>query len=810
MANRQNVLRDRQRRIVAGGDSWANVAMLYGGARAAGTIVDANKELQRAQLHLKGLNLTNGAQNKFGLGITNEELANALVSQLLKTPNTVLTKAQATEAVYHATSAFGHFDYQRMRRVLPDLVKTAQATKFGGYSTDEMGDIIRNYIGVIEARQQVNDVEAMKKTIQTIWKTQALTGGKIGPKDLEVIFRNLGSGASTISDEGLMGLIAIAEQSKPSGGGSSGGAGSGVASVGTIVKMVQLMAAGKPVALGAKKSLYEAGIIATPDDDKVKQVNASMDNFKKIIDSISIDDLKKAGFTNKNQIWSDPIKGIAQMRPILLEYMLSNVKNISRYFGTKSRDDENKFYLTKQYAATGNATVKEIYRLQNEQKRSLAFLSGLKLDDLMYQGVLTGGKMVAYKDIKNEELRAQIRQQFNTQKRFSEKEAFNTLFATMGFSHRVVAGMSMMTDADFLKRYQHTVESAQNVKNADEMLKIFKESNSIEYAMLNFNASLTRVYESFQPLVEQAAKFINILSDGLKVASEFFSQNSGITGWTVIAGGIAFATRGMLAFVGAINNAVNGSIQLKNQLVEVGLKIEQNNAALLASMNKQKTHRKNAPQRVAHLNSNYDDSTSRRLRIRADEANANVDARVAAPIGSNPRDASNQQAIERARQLAQQGRNVSSAWAGFMYIPNIFAESFNKIVNSCEKAVATITGFFTKLLAKVGAVASGIGIAFLAVDIAGILWEWAKKSEFFMTQLEKIRKALNIENNGEAYNTIVEKQDAKNRNRSEELANRQEYLKLQKNNQIPVWFGNDGATWVEETVDPTKPMVRPG
>ena len=109
----------------------------------------------------------------------------------------------------------------------------------------------------------------------------------------------MGSGASTISDEGLMGLIALAEQSKPAGGGSSGGAGSGVASVGTIVKMVQLMAAGKPVALSAKKDLYEAGLISSVEPEQIDQLNRSIDELNKVI---SVTDLKKAGFTNKEQI----------------------------------------------------------------------------------------------------------------------------------------------------------------------------------------------------------------------------------------------------------------------------------------------------------------------------------------------------------------------------------------------------------------------------------------------------------------------------------------------------------------------------
>ena len=61
---------------------------------------------------------------------------------------------------------------------------------------------------------------------------------------------------------------------------------------------------------------------------------------------------------------------------------------------------------------------------------------------------------------------------------------------------------------------------------------------------------------------------------------------------------------------------------------------------------------------------------------------------------------------------------------------------------TCQKGISLISGFVTGLLAKIGSIASGIGIAMMAWDFGNILWEWAKQSKTFNDQLERMQKLI--------------------------------------------------------------------
>ena len=137
-----------------------------------------------------------------------------------------------------------------------------------GYNKSEIDDIAKNYYGVAEARQVANDVEKTLKTFETVFRITTTSSGKITVADVETILRNLGPGAATLSDEGLLRLLAYAEQIKVAGRGQSGSTGAGISTVGTTTKMLQLMAMGKPSALGAKRMVAELGVM----DDEVYRI----------------------------------------------------------------------------------------------------------------------------------------------------------------------------------------------------------------------------------------------------------------------------------------------------------------------------------------------------------------------------------------------------------------------------------------------------------------------------------------------------------------------------------------------------------
>lgn len=450
--------------------------------------------------------------------------------------------------------------------------------------------------------------------------------------------------------------------------------------------------------------------------------------------------------------------GIAKMRAPLLEYMLSTQKNVNRYFGVRNADEAKSFFLA-------NAENQpDFMKTMQKANQALSFLTGLDIRNLKFRGIYSTGSEKGKSweraltwDEMNESQRREAQTEYDRQRRASEKYAFNTLFATMGFSHRVVSGMSLMTDADFLRRYGHTVQSAKNTQSADQIMNLAKETNNIDFAMLNFQTSLERVYESFQPLVEDAAKFMNIMSDGLKVAAKFFGENSDISRVTLIAGGLAFLTKGMLAFVGAIDRAIKGSLELKMQLQSVYDQMSKNQAALLAAQNKLKTHRANPPE-ARIINDEFKDPTSRRLRRRAREYNAGVSERAASAIpdftqtfvgldGSIQRVDSSLGSLrarfwELGKSAAGAGEKSYTAWERFKLLPSLFKAAIDGTVMTCQKGLGLISGFITGLLAKIGSIASGVGLAMMTWDVGNILWEWAKQSKTFNDQLERMQKLV--------------------------------------------------------------------
>lgn len=203
-----------------------------------------------------------------------------------------------------------------------------------GYTTDSISDVIKNFFGVVEARQQTLDPDAMLKTFKTLWQIENVTGGKVTVKDFETILRNLGPGAPLMSDEGLLNLVAFAEQIKVAGHGGGGGAGAGISTVGNLIKMLQLTASGKPTSINAKKMMSElfnigadgkiyrlldteSGEVATQGGITFTQAMSDFQNIaQQTIEVLNGADkeIAKAGFQDKQGMWDNPVKTMGAMQ----------------------------------------------------------------------------------------------------------------------------------------------------------------------------------------------------------------------------------------------------------------------------------------------------------------------------------------------------------------------------------------------------------------------------------------------------------------------------------------------------------------
>ena len=410
-----------------------------------------------------------------------------LIADKLMKSSTLLSRSEALDATLAGMTSMGHFDSDTLKTVLPEAVKYAQGSKLLGYTDDTISNVIKNYFGVVEARQQTLDPEAMLKTFKTLWQVENVTGGKVTVKDFETILRNLGPGAPLMSDEGLLNLVAFAEQIKVAGHGGGGGAGAGISTVGNLIKMLQLTASGKPTSINAKKMMAELFNI-TPDGKMVRLLDVdgnpdetqggitfvqAMSQFKNIAQQTmqilggSDKEIAKAGFQDKQGMWDDPVKTMGAMRGAFLR-------------GT---------YLDKD----GNF----------DEKKARRFYRDDQIDTVN-------------KRLKNVNV-------------LDEQKAITSLIAQMGFQHRTTTAMATFMNPFFLKRSGYTIESAKKMKNPMEWFQEQYSKGNWNVAVQEFSASLERLGESTAPLVADFADITRSVAAFIKTVAEFNEENPLLT-----------------------------------------------------------------------------------------------------------------------------------------------------------------------------------------------------------------------------------------------------------------------------------------
>ena len=348
---------------------WKGMGQMWAASkieRGMGAVVSETARGQRAELQLKALNLPTNEFVEF------KEKAFDLAKE-----NKYLSFIDSLRARLVGLTSLGGNHVDILDKTVGHAVQSAQALKAGGYEHGDMNDIVANLYGTAEMRQITADPEAMKRNFDLMTKIGVGSRGKLNIADFDTVWRNLGQGAGSITDEGILRIMGLMEQQKVAGHSSSASSGAGVSSVGTMIKMAQLYAQGKPVSDNLLEQLIGAGVMSGDiDKDRVK---GGMSEHKAMMRA-----MKTAGFNNSDEVMADPVKALWEMRAPIIEFMKGSKKNRDLYFGNAKdinseeaeRNAINKFWARSglsNKAVTQNSTAMDPrYHKRSEEIAELA------------------------------------------------------------------------------------------------------------------------------------------------------------------------------------------------------------------------------------------------------------------------------------------------------------------------------------------------------------------------------------------------------------------------------------------------------
>lgn len=476
------------------------------GARAYKYGYDKIANLQQMQARSSAWGLTRNQQLQFD--------AQTLK---LKQNNPLMSMSDAYSMMMSASSSLGHYDPKLVGQTVQQVTRYAQMEKALGYNASEITDIAKNYYGVAEARQVANDVQKTLETFRTVFRITTTTAGKITVGDVETILRNLGPGAATITDEGLLRLLAYAEQVKVAGRGASGSAGAGISTVGTNVKMLQLMAMGKPSSIHAKKMLAELGLLEdgayiqngdgtyslnyngkenVQEAQLIQRLLKGQGGLNQVIGDIALGSLKtfsSVGFYDKELAQQDPVKFVETIMPLIEAYTVKGDRR-AEYFGEKGRESYAK-----------GQTDQEFY-------------------DQLTVAELTS--------------------------------AMTTFWAKTGLSQRVVAALATFANRNFQERSQNMMETALQQKGVDQLMREQIEGGNLTLATQRVEKSIESLVQSFEPLGKITGKAMLWVADMIDALNEWVDE------WN----GLAAATGALLVFkaVTSITLTLLGTYDLLN------------------------------------------------------------------------------------------------------------------------------------------------------------------------------------------------------------------------------------------------------
>jgi hypothetical protein len=406
-------------------------------------------------------------------------------SEKLTQNNKFLSKTQALQGNIDAISALAHNDPEYIDKTIDSVMKDAFILKTQGYDQGELSDIVKNIYTAIEARglTRPEDAKDAEKTSDLMRRMVITSGGKVTVADMEAVLRNAGDSVMTMSDEGWLKLLPLIEQNKTSGGGNGGGG--GVTRVGTMIKMLSLMASGRKLTNTAALNFLGADMMNDLYADGANQ------DFTKIAQNNDViqKSLLNSGFKNQEKISQDPIGALMSMRGGILDFMMRDDK-FKTFFG-----DREKF----SYNDKGEMVKKN-------------------------------GDIVNSKD-----------------QNLVEMAAFKKFLAQSGISNNNVTGFATTMNAAYAQRAEHSVETAQGTKSREELLKDLNETWHSSIA--NLETSLTNLAITFEPLLNQLALVPRAIAKIIDGITEFSKQHNVITSFVVAIAGIKVALSGVsLAF----------------------------------------------------------------------------------------------------------------------------------------------------------------------------------------------------------------------------------------------------------------------
>lgn len=430
----------------------------------------------------------------WGLNKSDRAIFEKQTADLLKN-NPLINKADAYSMMMSAASSIGHYDPKVVGRTVGDVTKYAQMERALGYNVSDISDIAKNYYGVAEARQVVGSIQKTLKTFETVFRITTTTAGKITVGDIETILRNMGQGAATISDEGLLRLLAYAEQIKVAGRGSAGSAGAGISTVGTNVKMLQLMGMGKPSSIHAKKMIAELGLL---EDDAY--IRAHDDSYR----------LNYNGKEGSDE--AKLVEAVQNSDKAQVEQLTNVAKNFKEMKETREKEGlqrgkHGQIIGEVAYERLGTFASTGFYDKETAQKDPVKFVAqmGTLIDSFVSKKEHRAEYFGKYADDKEKLTDAQFLATLSQEQLMS---AMTTFWSKTGLSQRVVNALTTFSNRNFIERSEHMMATAMHQKSAEEIMKQQIEDGNLMLATQRVQKAFDNLVMAFEPLGGQIGKAI--------------------------------------------------------------------------------------------------------------------------------------------------------------------------------------------------------------------------------------------------------------------------------------------------------------
>lgn len=601
----------------------------------------------------------------------------------LKKNNPLINMADAYSMMMSASSSIGHYDPNIVGQTVNRVTKYAQMERALGYNASDISDIAKNYYGVAEARQVVNDLGKTLDTFRTVFRITTTTAGKITVGDIETILRNMGQGAATISDDGLLRLLAYAEQIKVAGRGSAGSAGAGISTVGTNVKMLQLMGMGKPSSIHAKKMIGELGLLE--DSAYVQASDGSYRlnfNGKENSDESQIFQALQNGYLQndkdmkelKELIVSDKVHrgDYGQAVGNFAQAKLGTYASTGFYNKELAQTDPVKFVESTVDLVSAYAAKKE-----NRKAYFGSFAEGKEgMSDADFLNLLNQSQLTS---------------------------AMTTFWAKTGLSQRVVSALTTFANPNFIMRSEHMMETAKHQKSADEIMLDQIQSGNLMLAVQRVSKAFDNLVQTMEPIAGTIGRIIYEFADFIDRIAQWIEDYRTLANLT--AGWLIFKT---------LISSVQGLVSAYGLLERA-----QRRAAGATAQNAVATAKSAAPLVSAAVPQKAQSKSGASL------SNAKGVANWVSPQQMQAR----RQEISAAASITR----GSASRAGFSPFA-MMSNGFQMFASSVNKAKGLISG----LLSFAIRAASGIGWAFLAIDLASVIWEWVKDWKTAFGTLEEI------------------------------------------------------------------------